>query len=409
MRFSEAEKVFREGRYVLGEIPDNKSAQIEFTYSVRHKDATAPHTIHIRFADRDLLPNRLILFIGRNGTGKTWVLSKLAADISGDERGTTRFTPHRPQFSRVVAVSHSAFDLFRRPPSGQRTFSYQYCGIYDDEGNLVRRQTLLKRIAIAHKSVRERDRHMLWVEVLGDIFNKVFAQRCDDFLSSGSNDNGRWLSSGQTILLTVLTELLAVLEPESLILYDEPELHLHPNAMAGLIKGLQRVLLAFNCYAIVATHSPLILQQVPSHYVRVFTRIQNQTMIGTLPIESFGENLTVLTEEVFQVNAIDTIFREWADKVATNESESNILSAFDERLGFNARTSILASLLSMAWGALNGTSHADRWVRSQTSFVDYFRQEGPEKGPLAGDQAVAATPIPDVCAKIERAASYQAN
>ena len=338
LRFSEAEKVFREGRYVLGETVDKTIAPIDFTYSVKHKDASAPHQVHVRFADREFLPNRLMLFIGKNGTGKTWVLSKLAADVSGDERGKERFTPGRPRFSRVVAVSYSAFDLFRRPPTGQRTFSYQYCGIYDDAGNLVKRQRLLGRIAEAHQAVRERRRHLLWMQVLEDIFSKSFVTKCDEFLSDQTQDKGRWLSSGQTILLTVLTELLAVLEPESLILYDEPELHLHPNAMAGLMKGLQRVLSAFNCYAIVATHSPLILQQVPSHYVRVFTRIQNQTMIGPLPVESFGENLTLLTEEVFQVNAIETIFREWADSIVTKKSEEEITSAFGNKLSFNART-----------------------------------------------------------------------
>ena len=173
------------------------------------------------------------------------------------------------------------------------------------------------------------------------MFDRGFADRCSALLHQElTEDSLDRLSSGQAILLTVLTEILAVIEIGSLVLYDEPELHLHPNAIAGLMRGFSRILNKFESYAIIATHSPLILQQVPSHYVRVFRRIGDQPFVDPLRIESFGGDVAELTEEVFQVSTADTYFREWLAAVYQSVTEEELVRAFDHPLSFNARALI---------------------------------------------------------------------
>ena len=49
------------------------------------------------------------------------------------------------------------------------------------------------------------------------------------------------------------------------LLFDEPELHLHQNATANTMRMFYRLLEEFNSYAIIATHSPLIIQEIPSN------------------------------------------------------------------------------------------------------------------------------------------------
>jgi predicted ATP-binding protein involved in virulence len=102
----------------------------------------------------------------------------------------------------------------------------------------------------------------------------------------------------------------------------------------------------FDSFAIIATHSPLIIQQIPAAYVRVFTRIENQTLIRELTEESFGENLSVLSETVFQVNATESLFRWWLKSLPQNISEARISKAFSKGLSFDAKSVIRTVLAS---------------------------------------------------------------
>jgi AAA domain, putative AbiEii toxin, Type IV TA system len=341
LRSSEAEKSFKEAGSILQDSPLTEKGEVKFTYTAKLKAASAPHQVQVRFGGSELLPNRIVAFIGKNATGKTWLLSRLASDISGDKRRIGKFKPDRPSFNRVIAISYSALDRFRRPPKGEKTFSYHYCGIYDNKGKVIPRTALLSRMSLSYDKLVEKERDKFWHELLSDVFDKPFADRCRrSFRSDEPSDDMKLLSSGQMILLLVFTEVLSAIERESLLLYDEPELHLHPNAISGLMQGITRVLNRFSSYAIVATHSPLIIQQIPSDYVRIFTRVNNQTFISILAVESFGENLSALTDEVFQVNASESIFQAWLRSVRGKASEDQILGVFTKPLSFNAKSLI---------------------------------------------------------------------
>jgi hypothetical protein len=153
------------------------------------------------------------------------------------------------------------------------------------------------------------------------------------------------LSSGQNILVLVMAEVVAYVTPESIILYDEPELYLHPDALAALARAFHTLLEEFDSYAIIATHSPILLQETPSRNVRVFRREGNYPNVSRLGIESFGENLTVITDEVFETSVNRNNYRDHLKmlKIRLGYSEEEIVALFDGRLSFNAR-SFLASL-----------------------------------------------------------------
>jgi hypothetical protein len=264
----------------------------------------------------------------------------------GEFQKVGTFTPDRPAFQRVIAVSYSALDRFNKPKT-KRTFSYRYCGIYDKEGRLHSRQRLLATLRDSAAQIAVLDRRERWESTIEAVLNRDVMKSIRDYLFPADGEDSEHkppkLSSGQLVLVSTITELLAALDRESMILFDEPELHQHPNAVAGLMESLHTLLDEFDSYAILATHSPLVVQQIPSAYVRVFIRTGNATVIRDPVNECFGENLTTITQEVFQTSTSPSLYAEWLKAAIVSLEEDEILRLFPKGLSFNA-LSVMQSL-----------------------------------------------------------------
>lgn len=139
----------------------------------------------------------------------------------------------------------------------------------------------------------------------------------------------------------VITEILAHIKQNSILLFDEPEMHLHPNAIANFIRMIEDILKKFDSYAIVATHSPIILQEIPGRYVNVFEKQGNIPMVYKLGIESFGENIDVLTEQVFKTMEVNDNYKQVLKNLSENHSYKSVLSIFENKLSLSATTFLL--------------------------------------------------------------------
>ena len=133
-----------------------------------------------------------------------------------------------------------------------------------------------------------------------------------------------------------MTEVVATIEKESILLFDEPELHLHPNAVANTMRMLYRLLEEFDSYAIFATHSPLIVQEIPSRYVQILSRIDNVLMVRTPALECFGENVTNITNDIFDVNGSESNYKTILNNLSKKMSFEDALEIFNGALSFNA-------------------------------------------------------------------------
>jgi len=151
------------------------------------------------------------------------------------------------------------------------------------------------------------------------------------------NDSSKVLSSGQSFLISTITEVIANIRENSLLLFDEPEMHLHPNAIANLMRAIDSILIKFDSYAIIATHSPIILQEIPSRYVRIFDRVGSIPYVRRLNIESFGENLDLLSEEVFQTKDVKGGYMEVLKQLSNIYDYDYILGLFNNNLSLNAK------------------------------------------------------------------------
>lgn len=339
LRWSEANKALRQGRSTLENIPLEKA--FRFTFSCLLENAEESHKVKFNFRHVENIPNRIIALVGRNGTGKTQFLCRMAISLSGQNPySKDKFEPHRPPFSKVIAVSYSAFDKFIRPKS-DRSFSYKYCGLKDDKG-FISQKKLIEIYKESVQRILDLHREVHWKDILGTIidpyllaeyYRRLFEERNYEIISRDKS----LLSSGQSILMYVVTEIIANIREESLILFDEPEMHLHPNAIANLIRMLHLLLDNYNSLAILATHSPIIIQEVPSEYVFVFDREGNIPIIRKLPIESFGENISIITQHVFDTIDVKGTYRDVLERIANELSYKQINEIFKNKLSFNAK------------------------------------------------------------------------
>ena len=138
-------------------------------------------------------------------------------------------------------------------------------------------------------------------------------------------------------MLATLTGLVSFLKDRSILLFDEPETHLHPSMLANLMSVINGLLEDFNSYAIISTHSPIVLQQVPSRYVRVIRRLENTPEIGSLSIETFGENFTEISQEIFDVSDYERDHKDVFIKLLSEYTAEDIIAMFNNRLGISAR------------------------------------------------------------------------
>jgi predicted ATP-binding protein involved in virulence len=109
-----------------------------------------------------------------------------------------------------------------------------------------------------------------------------------------------------------------------LILFDEPENHLHPDIFSLFLNAMTLLVEKFKSYAVYSTHAPLVLQQTLARQVRVFRRIGNVPSITPLKMESFGANLTSITQEVFESASAGENFTPMLKKLLVEEPEGAI-------------------------------------------------------------------------------------
>jgi predicted ATPase len=350
IRFNTANRARRTGRaIILGEAIHDSPA---FKYRADIPGASTSCTIEIDFDGDDKIPGRIACLIGRNAVGKTQVLASLATDLTQIaqrsrkelEKREDRFSGPRPLFTRVIAVSYNAFDKFSRSKSVDT--GYVYCGLRNEKG-VPSISHLTAEYERSINRVIESKRIGTWKSLV----TRVLGRRDEAFeeMLEGQEDRSvaataflDSLSSGEAILTHLTTALVSWLEPFSLVLFDEPETHLHPNAVASLFNVLSELLIQNESYALIATHSPIVLQEIPRGRVVVLSRNGDITTSAKLDIESFGESLSELTRHVFETNDVKNPYKMTLAALADEESFDQTLDRFGGQLSQNAQAYLLA-------------------------------------------------------------------
>ena len=347
-----------------------------------------------------LLPRRIIVVIGRNGSGKSTLLARMArvgfaspTDRARNEvKNIGTFDPASIGFIKIIAISYSPFDNFIVPGLYETELRqiandiekssgrYVYAGIRDivselqddleaaqdqeyseDEDAMLvdedrRKSTRLKSLAqLADEfqrlinQVSDNNNNLLLKAALEPILSELSVLDVEsghlDRIRSEPRTAFFRMSTGYKLALHVVASLVAHTTRKSLVLFDEPELHLHPPLIAALMQSIRIILEEKDAFAVVATHSPVILQETMARHVRIIHRVVNDFSILTPSTETFGENVGALTYDSFGLKAETTDFHQYLDLLIQGfDNVDEINELFTKQLSGQALSYVMSGL-----------------------------------------------------------------
>ena len=328
-------------------------------------------------------PTNIHVLIGKNGVGKTTVLKRMlyAVENRGVREQVGQFKGDK--FSNVVFVSFSAFDMsIDISDLTDDTLEIPYTFVRLVEKERIKSGKMLADdfVDSLYIIVRGAKKH-LWEKAIDILesdstFTELEVKRWSDFnglktdksnvseertegesnllytrriqrraLAEVIGPKFEKLSSGHKVILLTIAKLVQLVEEKTLVLLDEPEEHLHPPLVSAFIRALSDLLIYRNGVGIVATHSPVIVQEVPKKCVWILRRWGNKITSERPRIETFGENLGELTSEIFGYEVTNSGFHKMIQETAQKKSSyRSAAKYFNNELGKEAR-SILKSYM----------------------------------------------------------------
>jgi ABC-type molybdenum transport system ATPase subunit/photorepair protein PhrA len=320
-------------------------------------------------------PTNIHVLIGRNGVGKTHLLTLMTralAEESSHEREVGRLVSQTNNnqdltlFANLVSVSFSAFDTFEPLPVRRNKATgmhYVYIGLKrvgtTDEGRPLPPKSpsrLTREFVDSVDVCRTGDRADRWRRALqtleaDPIFKDSEVTRLVDAddedeeqdLKTRASALFRNLSSGHKIVLLTITRLVEAVEERTLVLLDEPEAHLHPPLLSAFVRALSDLLMNRNGVAVIATHSPVVLQEVPRRCAWKIRRSGREVIVERPDIETFGENVGVLTREVFALEVTHSGFHQHLrDSIEAEGNFDDVVDRFDGEIGSEAKAIVRA-------------------------------------------------------------------
>lgn len=334
----------------------NKLTNFNFNFKYKNKK------LKFKVKAQSNPPTNIHAIIGRNGAGKTTILNEMLDDIL-DNNGELKFETFQDFdsyqdmdedfFSKVIYISYNVFGEY--VPSNNNSGRFSYIGLKEKNGDVV----TIKNIDILHKEFTKSlevinsssSLDKMFVEVLKNISesydNAIIGELTGSKRKKPSEIKFKELSSGHAIVLLVIVNLIANVTEKTLILFDEPETHLHPPLLSALVRAINFILIEKNGICIFATHSPVLVQEVPKSCVQVVRRVGDSVSISRPVIESFGENVSTLTHEIFSLEVKNSGFYKLMKKnfESMDGDVEEIIEEFNDELGSEA-VSLLYSLKS---------------------------------------------------------------
>jgi predicted ATPase len=325
-----------------------------FSYSTKQTETEAGYELTFNVKPESNPPTNIHVLIGRNGVGKTHLLNNMVKSFikTNDSIGNFQIQDRLRGgsgefFSHVISVSFSAFDPFY-PYSEDKHPTYSYIGL-KKEKELKNSDELADELA---KVIAQLDptKKELWQRAIDGLASDPNFRELNlsQLIRISAQNNAvlfKQLSSGHAIVLLSITKLIEKIEEKTLILLDEPESHLHPPLLSAFIRTLSDLLINRNAVAIIATHSPVITQEVPKSCIWKLWRSGLTAKAERFETETFGESIGKLTREVFGLEVNESgFFKMLSTEVNRGLSYDEIVEKYDDQLGFEARL-LLRSLL----------------------------------------------------------------
>lgn len=334
---------------------------LTYTYSFDGEEIT-----EINFISNfnSIFPQNVHAIIGKNGSGKTtfikdilslsispkskveshFIIDKKHLNISFSIGTEIKIKKLKDYFSKTILISFSPFDnlysnngmdiegnniLFDQNPN------IKYLGLYKDNNVPINFDDQFNLFWSSIDQLRgNEDNWNFFKEILeyqdyqGDInsiLNKINEVTEKDTFRNDLEKVFQRMSAGQKIILLSIAMLIIEVEQFSLVLIDEPELFLHPPMISNYIRSISEIMRKKNGFCILTTHSPIIIQEIPQDCVKIINSDKNgQIKMIKPPYETLGENLSTLTNTIFELDQYETGFYKLITKLITDPDESNM-------------------------------------------------------------------------------------
>ena len=351
-----------------------KLTKYDFAFEWSGRNSAPPVQIEFDVTPHSIPPTNLHAIIGRNGAGKTRLLQGMVhAGVLGsayaDEhvanaiwREAHDFGQDRKfPFTTLVHSSFSAFDEIDPPHPSTQSIPFTSIGLPSTQSKHTRAMSaIIQALGDSIQVCLHGDRRSRWHQAVRTLeTDPIFAEaQISEVipgphgpLSSPVNARQRILdaftamSSGHKLALLAITQLVEKVEERALVLLDEPESHLHPPLLASFLRAVADLLADRNGVGIIATHSPVVLQEIPRRCVTVLRRSGSHQAVGHPRIETFGENISTLTRDVFGLEVTRSGFHHMIlDEINGGATFEELEITFNGQLGSEARAVALAGI-----------------------------------------------------------------
>lgn len=261
------------------------------------------------------VPSNLHAIIGRNGVGKSLLFSEIIKKLTGAgsmvEGGKDYFgnVEGIENISNVTFIGFSIFDstVNNDVDADGDKLRFSYVGVKNNS-DLSVSESLEKDFKDSVERIYQRKtRETMFARSLDKLdADPVFSAysvktRFNEFNRNNIDVFFRKLSSGHKIVLLTVARLVEIIESNTLVLFDEPELHLHPPLISALISAIQTVIFEKNSIGLIATHSPVIIQEIDKDSVWILEREKEIVTLRRSQINTYGQSFGNLTHEIFNL------------------------------------------------------------------------------------------------------------
>ncbi len=306
--------------------------RISFRLAGRPND----HVLGFRFKpEEEVLPKRFAIIIGQNGVGKSQTIGRIADAAIRGLNTLTDGEGERPSFNRVLAFYPTAVASDAFPPEQRRRSRTWYRRFsLGGAGYGPRRKTtadLVVELARSTEHIRDRSRFEIFSKaILALDASHELAVVARDYsvsaipiaeLSRGGEEqlverfgsvdprtevvrliDGKTygLSSGELSFVRFAALASLHIENSSLLLFDEPETHLHPAFISQFVMLLDTLLEQTGSAAIIATHSAYFVREAFEDQVKVLRSGPDREILIEEPVlRTFGADVGTISWFVF--------------------------------------------------------------------------------------------------------------
>ena len=299
-------------------------------YHVNFKDEANQELINFNIQPDDFFPSSLYAIVGRNGSGKTQLLkeiTKIYLSEKSTEASLARYfedwETKSEQFRNLIFISYSPFDSDFPLRTSENSDYYNFIGLnyshFSDLSDEISKN-IFKLFKEAGKRYRTQLKDILrkfefdyWFSTLNELVDEQVLPL----------NSIKELSSGQKIILLNLLNLITNVSEKTLVIIDEPELFLHPPLLKAYIRAIDEIVEEKNGVCLFATHSAIVLQEIPHTnvwYVQRYDEIEHRSILKKIDFKTFGENSSFINDTIFGMDLRNTGFYKYIiDAVADSK------------------------------------------------------------------------------------------